>query len=287
MTVLREERPAWREVGGRVVERAAGGTALARLETLARTSADPIGWRFRQPAAALFWWGSGVRELRLAVDGRPFHDVVTATNSLCYIPADTEVTGTFAIDGLCRYTVLFLDPDLAADHDLPAPRRPLVGFDRPPLVRALRELAQEAADPDETFDLFVDGVARQSLAHLLRLTRDAAPEPPAAGLPAGTLARLDAHVRRNLRDPVTVGRLAAVAGFSPRHFLRSFRRATGLTPMRWVLDLRLREAEHRLTGTSDPIGVIAADCGFSHPQHLSTAFRRARGISPSEYRAAL
>ncbi|MFG1646646.1 helix-turn-helix domain-containing protein [Amycolatopsis sp. NPDC049252] len=287
MTVLGEERPAWREVGGRVVERAAGGTALARLETLARTSADPIGWRFRQPAAALFWWGSGVHELRIAVDGRPFHDVVTATSSLCYIPPDTEVTGTFAVDGLCRYTVLFLDPDLAADHDLPAPRRVLVGFDRPPIVRALRELAQEAADPDETFALFVDGVARQSLAHLVRLTRDAAPEPPGAGLPAGTVARLDAHVRRNLRDPVTVGGLAAVAGFSPRHFLRSFRRSTGLTPMRWVLDLRLREAEHRLAGTSDPIGVIAAGCGFSHPQHLSTAFRRARGISPSEYRAAL
>lgn len=56
--------------------------------------------------------------------------------------------------------------------------------------------------------------------------------------------------------------------------------------MRWVLDLRLREAEHRLAATADPIGVIAADCGFSHPQHLSTAFRRARGVSPSQYRAA-
>ncbi|MDT7797082.1 MAG: Helix-turn-helix domain [Actinomycetota bacterium] len=57
--------------------------------------------------------------------------------------------------------------------------------------------------------------------------------------------------------------------------------------MRWVLGLRLREAGHRLAGTSDPIGVIAADGGFSHPQHLSTAFRRARGISPSQYRATL
>jgi AraC family transcriptional regulator len=282
-TILdRPSAPAVREVGGRLVERAAAGSAHARFESLGRTSVGRIEWRFRQPLAALLWWRSGVRELRLDIDGVAFHDVVTATSSLCYIPARATVAGSFQVEPLCRYTVLFLEPELAAAHGLSVPRRPLIGFDQPAVTRVLRDLAHEADHLDDTFDLFVDGGARQTLAHLVRLAR-ADPLPP---LSPAWFARLDAHVRHHLGEPITVEQLAGLAGFSTRHFLRAFRRGTGQTPMRWVLGLRLREAEHWLEHTDAPVTSIAATCGFSHVQHLSTAFRRAHGVSPSQYRRA-
>jgi len=50
-------------------------------------------------------------------------------------------------------------------------------------------------------------------------------------------------------------------------------------------DVRLRETMLRLEQTSDPLTAIALDLGFASLQHMSAAFKKATGQSPSAWRA--
>ncbi len=80
--------------------------------------------------------------------------------------------------------------------------------------------------------------------------------------------------------------LASIAGLSRFHFLRTFKRVTGVTPHQWLLRARLREAARRLASSREPITGIALTVGFDDLSNFIRSFRAEFGISPRGYRAA-
>ncbi len=92
------------------------------------------------------------------------------------------------------------------------------------------------------------------------------------------------HILENLARDLSVEQLAAQAHMSPRHFARSFRAETGVTPARYVESVRLEAARRALEDTSLAVSAIALTCGFSNPETLRRAFLRSLGVAPSEYR---
>ncbi|MFY2558498.1 helix-turn-helix transcriptional regulator [Corallococcus terminator] len=80
--------------------------------------------------------------------------------------------------------------------------------------------------------------------------------------------------------------LARVAGLSPYHFLRVFKRETGVTPHRLLLQTRVRRALELLRDTSRPVTDIAFDVGFGDLSNFINTFRREVGSSPSNFRKA-
>jgi len=106
--------------------------------------------------------------------------------------------------------------------------------------------------------------------------------------PAGTdpLAPLLDWARRRLAEPLTVGDLAARAHLAPRTLIRRFHAATGTTPMRWLLRLRLDRARELLETTDLPVDRIAECTGLGSPANLRHHFTRVVGTPPSSYRRA-
>jgi len=92
---------------------------------------------------------------------------------------------------------------------------------------------------------------------------------------------LDAHLDRE----VELAKLAQVAGLSRSHFIRAFRKETGLTPHAYLLDRRFRAAS-RLLGRGEAPGDVAAACGFFDQSHLNRVFKARMGVTPGIYRAA-
>ena len=90
----------------------------------------------------------------------------------------------------------------------------------------------------------------------------------------------------NLDLPLSVGQLARRAAMSPRTFARRFRAATGTTPHRWILRQRLLLAQRLLETTEEPVGWVAARCGFATAAGLRMHFSREVGASPLAYRNA-
>ena len=82
----------------------------------------------------------------------------------------------------------------------------------------------------------------------------------------------------------SVEAMAAHANMSPRHFARAFRAETGVTPARYVERVRLEAARRRLEDSAEPIGAVAAACGFGTPETMRRVFLRALQVGPAEYR---
>ncbi len=79
---------------------------------------------------------------------------------------------------------------------------------------------------------------------------------------------------------------ARIAGMSPSHFDRLFRRLVDTSPRQYFLRVRVEAACRRLAETHDPIATVAVTCGFHDHAHFTRTFRRIMGQTPSQYRAA-
>jgi AraC family transcriptional regulator len=96
------------------------------------------------------------------------------------------------------------------------------------------------------------------------------------------------HIEEHLEESsLTLEDMAAVAGFSPHHFHRVFRRVTGEAPKEYVRRLRLERAVYRMKVSPDNVLQIALDSGFASHETFTRAFVRQFDISPSEFRTML
>ncbi|SEQ27834.1 helix-turn-helix domain-containing protein [Microlunatus flavus] len=165
-----------------------------------------------------------------------------------------------------------------------APVLDSLGFDDPTTVQLLKGLA--AAEAARAPELYAETAVRFLVVHLL--TRYAAlPAPAPVPREQRRTARVRAHMREHLAEPLTLVDLATVAGLSPWHFLRVFKAEHRTTPVRYLAALRLRTAQEMLASTTASVTEVAYACGFSSPGHLTTAFQRALGTTPSRYRQEL
>jgi transcriptional regulator GlxA family with amidase domain len=83
---------------------------------------------------------------------------------------------------------------------------------------------------------------------------------------------------------LSVDRLAARAGLSPRQFARSFTAETGVTPGRYVDWVRLEAARRELEDTGHGLEQVARSCGYGTPEAMRRAFVRTLSVSPAGYR---
>jgi AraC-like DNA-binding protein len=91
----------------------------------------------------------------------------------------------------------------------------------------------------------------------------------------------------NLHESVPLAKLAADAGLSSWYFCRAFKQSAGLSPHQWMQQKRLDLARKLLADHSRSLTSIALDLGYASLSHFSAAFKRATGMSPSQYRRCL
>lgn len=94
------------------------------------------------------------------------------------------------------------------------------------------------------------------------------------------LEYIEAHLDRN----ITLEELARVACLSPYHFARSFKRATGAAPHRFLMARKLELAKRLIRQGDLGMAEVALKAGFSSQAHFARAFKRATGVTPSQYR---
>jgi len=167
--------------------------------------------------------------------------------------------------------------------------RPLFGTDAPDLRNLLRLLLKESETGGACGTLYSDSLIAALATRLLYAvgSEKASATTGISPLPPRPLRRVLDRMRANLSGNLDLATLAAETGYSRAHFRRTFRAATGQTPHRYLLDLRLEKARELLAGRPMPLIDIAAECGFSSHAHLTAAFRSRFGVPPSAYRRNL
>lgn len=97
-------------------------------------------------------------------------------------------------------------------------------------------------------------------------------------------AKVKAIVERMEKHPEKdfhVDKIAAESALSSVAFIEAFKRATGLTPHAYLLDVRVKRARADLANPGVSVAAIARRYRFPSPQHFATVFKRITGISPS------
>ncbi|WP_415960744.1 GlxA family transcriptional regulator [Streptomyces sp. 021-4] len=92
--------------------------------------------------------------------------------------------------------------------------------------------------------------------------------------------------RERLDEPLTVEDLARQAAMSPRTLYRRLQAATGVTPLQWLLNQRIRRAQSLLESTDLPVSRIGELSGLGTANNLRHHFLKQIGVSPSDYRRA-
>lgn len=85
----------------------------------------------------------------------------------------------------------------------------------------------------------------------------------------------------------TVQECAERLALSPNYFGDLMKRETGETPHDHIQRFLIEQAKTALTNTHKTVSEIAYDLGFNYAHHLSRLFKKATGMSPKEYVAAL
>lgn len=87
-----------------------------------------------------------------------------------------------------------------------------------------------------------------------------------------------------LEGEVSLEAAAKAAGLGVRTLLRRFRKATGHTPLEYVLTLRVEAAKRLLETTDRTVEDLAEALGYADPASFRRVFKARAGLSPGAYR---
>ncbi|GBF75351.1 hypothetical protein PA598K_03754 [Paenibacillus sp. 598K] len=104
----------------------------------------------------------------------------------------------------------------------------------------------------------------------------------------GLVQRIVHYLSTQYAEPVSIEQMADTMGYNRAYLSRVFKQQTGMTPVHFLLKLRLDKARQLLRGSAElTVEQIAASVGFQDPLYFSKQFRRLYDQSPTAYREAM
>jgi AraC family transcriptional regulator len=162
--------------------------------------------------------------------------------------------------------------------------RDISGFKDEALSSLLEQVLEEVSRRHASA-LRVQGLARLIAVHLARHYSEVdAKRVDSPSLPGYRLKQITDWMSAHLTEEFQLDQLAGQAGVSRFHFNRLFKRATGLSPSRYQINLRMNLARRLLRETKRTVVEIALEVGYTNPSHFAQLFRRDTGLTPSDYR---
>ena len=100
-------------------------------------------------------------------------------------------------------------------------------------------------------------------------------------------AKLASHLERHFMEELSMEELARKSFVSGRHLRRVFLKYYHVSPMDYLMQLKIRHAALLLESENLRISEIAFQCGFCDGNYFARQFKRVVGISPRQYRLRL
>lgn len=107
---------------------------------------------------------------------------------------------------------------------------------------------------------------------------------PAGPSPRRAVRRAIEFIQTNLAGNIHLDDIATAASLSTFHFSRIFKRTTGMTPLGYVMRLRIEAVKRQLQESEKSLAAIADEAGFSDQSHMSKIFKRLTGTTPRAFR---
>lgn len=190
---------------------------------------------------------------------------------------DVDFLGEGAVDTCAReYLVPFASGRLL----LPGVLKPEhIGYEE--VVDCLKDAEDLCEEKGKGYELGVKAAMLRLLYLLLRIC----PESPKPD-PVDTerLKKVLHIVEKEYMNHLSVEKMAESCGCSSSHFMRWFKKMTGVSFGAYLNERRLAIAAEMLRGTDEKIVTIAENAGFENLSNFNRQFKSRYGVTPRRYR---
>ena len=149
------------------------------------------------------------------------------------------------------------------------------------LLADLHTLARSGRPRSALGQLRADRLVQAALAGILEHHFSVPDADQPGAQPAHALHR---HLAQHFTGPGRLGDFAGRHGLSSDHLRLCFTRQYGMSPMRWLTQLRLARAQELLRRSDLDLAGIAHGCGFATARYFCEVFRRELGCTPGAFR---
>ena len=203
---------------------------------------------------------------------------------VCNIAFQPRVLAPYAglLSRLPGYQALF-QARLRASRRTPPP----APFHLPPddlgaIMKLLHNMEQECLSQRPGYEALITGCFLQLVVELSRASSGWGEHQEVGQNPhVGTAIQF---MEDHYAGPITLADLAGKAQMSVNSLLRIFKHATDMTPIDYLIHLRVRKACELLADPTCPIKEITFKVGFSDSNYFARQFRKVMGMSASEFR---
>lgn len=91
-------------------------------------------------------------------------------------------------------------------------------------------------------------------------------------------------MNNKLDEPYDINKYAKICSLSSSRFSHKFKQVTGMPPLKYFMNIRLKRAKEFLRFSDLSISEIAERVGYDNPLYFSRIFKKAFSVSPTEYR---
>ena len=92
------------------------------------------------------------------------------------------------------------------------------------------------------------------------------------------------YFKDNFTKPISVEQYALEHLMSVNWFIHSFKSVMKMSPMQYIISLRISTAKGLLEKSTKNIAEISNEIGYDNPLYFSRLFKKCTGLTPTEYR---
>lgn len=91
------------------------------------------------------------------------------------------------------------------------------------------------------------------------------------------------YIGEHYMEELTISQLARLCFFSEYHFMRFFKKYTGISCLEYIKNLRLEKAASALAGKEQSVLEVCLSCGFSNLSYFYREFKKKYGMTPKQF----
>ena len=263
-------------------------------ESVRFTSRGKIQHHFRAPMHMLVMYEKGERrDGETFVEGLPRSALRNLERKLTFVPAGREFHDWHEPRGSqMRLMYFYFEPEklkaLSKRGITDLPDAPRLLFEDETLWHTALKLKtfveSSAGDP-----IYFGSLGTLLIHEVVRFTCGMPSIQPQlqGGLAPWQQRLVTAYIQEHLNERIPIGALAQLVRLSPYHFCRVFKQSLGMPPHRYQTNRRVEHAKLLLANRAGSMTEIGRAVGFSSRNAFATAFRKATGIAPTDYRRSV
>ena len=151
------------------------------------------------------------------------------------------------------------------------------------ILRYLNAMVQEATSQQMSYELVCHNLLEILLIKILRHQHFDL-EVGKQSKATKDISFIKHYLETYYHESIQLADLASMTHLSRFYISHSFKKEIGMSPMEYLIDIRIKESKILLRTTNYSISQVADIVGFTTPTYFSKQFRKSTGISPTDYR---